>query len=99
MIDPLQNESADGPLPIATGERMVFLVPSDHNPAVRYRVDLTANNGAGWCECPDFSTRRQPNLEAGLPTLLAATTCKHVRRSWRFVDRRIAADIARSESP
>lgn len=97
-IDVLQNEDQDRPLPIPTNERMVFLVPSDHNPRVKYRVDLLANHGAGWCQCTDFGTRRQVNLDAGMTTFMSATQCKHVRRTWRYVNRRTAGELSAREN-
>ncbi len=69
-----------------TLERYVYSVPSDRNPRVCYRVDLTANNGAGFCSCTDFATRRQPAIDAGEPILTNASTCKHLRRAlWQFL--------------
>ena len=69
-----------------TLERYVYSVPSDRNPRICYRVDLTANKGAGFCSCTDFSTRRQPELDAGAPMLTKQTTCKHLRRAlWQFL--------------
>jgi len=97
-IDVLQNEAADGPLPVPTNERMVFLVPSSRNQAVRYRVDLLANNGAGWCQCRDFGTRKQVCLDAGGATWLAASSCKHTRRAMRYVIRRTFGELAARES-
>lgn len=70
----------------STVERYVYSVPSDRNPRVCYRVDLAANNGAGFCSCTDFGTRRQPAIDAGEPILTKATTCKHQRRAlWQFL--------------
>src|SRR4051812_5523383 len=92
-INVLQNEREDGPAPIETGERYVYLVPSDRNPKVKYRVDLLANNGAGWCQCTDFGTRRQVNLDAGMCPLLKDTTCKHLRRTVRHFNRRLFGSL------
>lgn len=73
-------------VPQATGDRYVFAVPSDRNPRVCYRVDLTANNGGGVCQCKDFVTRRQPALDRGEAILTQDTCCKHVRRAaWAFL--------------
>jgi hypothetical protein len=73
-------------VPQATGDRYVFAVPSDKNPRVCYRVDLTANNGGGVCQCKDFVTRRQPALDRGEPILTQDTACKHIRRAgWAFL--------------
>ena len=87
----------DGAAPIPTNERMVFLVPSDRNPKVRYRVDLLANNGAGWCQCTDFATRRQPAIDAGGEAMTAACQCKHLRKAVRCFVRDLFAAMAKSE--
>jgi hypothetical protein len=63
---------------VSAGERYVYQVASETNPKVRYRCDLMANNGAGWCQCVDFGTRRQPAIDAGLPKLTRETRCKHL---------------------
>jgi hypothetical protein len=97
-INVLQNEQADGPAPIPTTDRMVFIVPSGRDSRVRYRVDLLANLGAGWCQCPDFAARKQPNLDAGMTTWMAATSCKHTRRAMRYVMRRTLGELANRES-
>lgn len=98
MISVLQNEQLDGPAPVPTGDRGVYLVASEKTPAVKYRVDILANNGAGWCQCADFGTRRQPNLDAGLTTLTKDTTCKHLRRTLRYFNRRLLQAMATEEA-
>jgi hypothetical protein len=97
-IHVLQNEAQDGPLPIPTNERMVFLVPSEKDPRVKYRVDLLANLGAGWCQCADFGTRKQGALDAGATTWMAQTSCKHSRRAMRYVMRRTLGELAAREN-
>ncbi len=68
---------------IETPERMVYEAVSEGNKAVKYRVDLLANGGAGRCSCVDFATRRQPAIDAGQEWLLNITTCKHLREAIR----------------
>jgi hypothetical protein len=80
-----------------TGERMVFLVRSDSNPLVQYRVDLLYNDGAGGCACRDFKTRRQPNLDAGEPIWTKRTSCKHSRRAAWHVIRQSFPEMAAQE--
>ena len=71
---------------IPTLERYVYSVPSDRNPRVCYRVDLTANKGATFCSCTDFATRRQPAIDEGKPILTNETLCKHGKRAlWQFL--------------
>lgn len=69
--------------PSAT-ERMVFSVASTRVAGKRYRVDLLANAGAGWCSCQDWGCRRSPKLKAGFPILTRDTTCRHVRSALHF---------------
>jgi hypothetical protein len=80
-----------------TPERMVFLVRSDTNPQVRYRVDLLANDGAGRCACTDHRTRRQPNIDAGEPTWTKRSSCKHARRAAWYVLRLTLKEMAAQE--
>jgi len=65
------------------GESFVYQVASTTRAGRRYRVDITANNGAMWCACTDWSTRRQPALDRGEPRLTRKTTCKHARAALR----------------
>lgn len=74
-----------GPAPIATADRFVFLVPSDRDPAKRYRVDLEAHGGNGECNCPDWRARRWPFIRDGAATLADKACCKHVARCWAYV--------------
>lgn len=64
-----------------TNERMVFLVRSDSNPRIQYRVDALYNGGAGGCACPNFRIKKQPGLDAGLTPWTKATACKHMLRA------------------
>lgn len=83
-----------------TGERYCYLVPSDSRPGQTYRVDLAANGGAGWCQCMDFSTRRQPALDRGEPILTAPTLCRHLRRAyWHFLREVMPAVAKRDDHP
>lgn len=84
--------------PRVTGDRMVFEVPSATKPGTNYRCDLLANNGAGFCGCIDFATRRQPAIDAGAESWTRATTCRHLRSSARFFMRDVLKAMALSES-
>lgn len=81
--------------PIA--ERYCYEVQSETDPRKWYRVDLTANNGAGVCPCTDWATRRQPALDRGEKPLTRATLCKHARAAlWAFL-REVMPALARDE--
>ena len=82
----------------ATNERMVFSVTSERNPQRAYRVDLTANAGAGECSCKDWATRRGPALRNGGEAWTAATMCKHVRAAGRTFLRDLLKAMADSET-
>jgi len=64
-----------------TADFMVYLVRSDRNPKIQYRVDLLANGGAGHCACTDWATRRQKALDAGEEPWEKETSCKHAQRA------------------
>lgn len=81
-----------------TNERMVFLVSSDRKESLKYRVDLTANNGASECSCRDWQTRRGPALRAGGEPWTDACLCKHTKRAGRVFLRDLLAAMAKSES-
>ncbi len=85
-------------LPTETDDRMVYLCPSDLNPKIKYRVDLLANGGAGWCQCTDFSTRRQPALDKGAAPWTKATTCKHLKRTLWFFAVKVVKRLAQQEN-
>lgn len=88
----------DGASPQPTGDRMVFLVPSDSRPDRRsYRVDCLANGGAMQCSCADFIARKQPALDAGAEPHTAETLCKHCRKVIRHFTRDLFATMAKSE--
>lgn len=97
-IHVLQNEQEDGPEPVATTDRGVFIMRSSSRAGVEYRQDVFANNGAGWCSCPDFGVRRQANLDAGMPSWMPETTCPHLRRLMRYGWRRVCEDGAKAEA-
>jgi hypothetical protein len=80
-----------------TQERYVYAVPSESNPRVSYRVDIVANGGAGRCACTDFGTRRQPNLDAGMPMHTRDTSCKHVRAVHQYFLRELLSELAHIE--
>jgi len=81
----------------APSERYCYDVPSDRNAKVCYRVDLTANKGAGVCQCTDWVTRRQPALDRGEPPLTQPTMCKHLRRALWFFVRDLMPALAKQE--
>lgn len=97
MSTPTQELSADPLAPVPTGDRMVWLVPSDTIAGVTYRVDMLANGGNGWCSCIDFATRRQPALDKGAAGHTDATLCRHGKRVIRYFARDLFRDLARSE--
>ncbi len=76
---------------------MVFDVPSDRNPKITYRCDLLANGGASRCSCVDFSTRRQPALDAGGEPWSKECSCKHGRRAAWFFLKDLLKAMAKSE--
>ena len=78
MTATLTNPAFTGPTPRETSERMVYACPSDRNPRITYRVDLTAEGGYGRCSCTDYATRRFPAIKSGGAMGTAATACKHV---------------------
>lgn len=81
-----------------TGDRMVFHVRSARNPAKAYRVDLTANGGAGECSCPDWGIRRRPALRDGVEPWSPQATCRHVRLAGRHFLKGLLQAMAKSES-
>lgn len=84
------------PVPIPT-ESFVYHVPSSRNPSIKYRVDLTANGGAGWCACRDFACRRQPAIDAGALIHTRQTMCRHLARTFAAINRELWRGIARQE--
>ncbi len=71
-------------------ESLCYHVASDHDPNLKYIVDLSAYHGAGACTCSDFQMRWNPYLRAGhLPS--PTRTCKHCRRVYRY----LAIEVAR----
>jgi hypothetical protein len=73
------------PLPVYPDPYRPFCyeVQSAAHPHLRYRVQLLFNGGAGWCQCADFTYRRQEALYRGEPALTTATTCIHLRAAHR----------------
>lgn len=80
-----------------TGDRMVFLVPSDKNPRVKYRVDCLANAGAMWCQCKDFAIKRQPRIDQGEMPVTARTVCKHCETLIYALARNQFKNLAKNE--
>ena len=97
MPTPLSLYVADPEAIPMTGERMTYLVRSRTNPALQYRCDLTANDGAGHCQCVDFGTRRQPNIDAGMLSLTRATRCRHLELAHTSLLRDLLSRIAKDE--
>jgi hypothetical protein len=87
----------NGADPTPTSERMVYLVKSDTGKGTPYRVDLTANGGAGQCACKDWNTRRGPALKAGKPMHTTETACKHILKVHRYFLKHLLVDMAKSE--
>lgn len=85
-------------------ENNVFEVTSEQNPKVKYRVEVTENNGLAKCACADHRIRRQKNIDAAMMPLTRATMCKHVeavaihwcRHAWPLLAKIEA--MAKSES-
>lgn len=47
------------------GEPGRYLVESSREDIGAHLVDMTENDGRGWCGCEDFEFRRQPKLVRG----------------------------------
>ena len=66
----------------SAGERMTFRAYSADRDGTYYLVDLTANDGLGACQCPDFSSRVQKLIDEGYPYKNwpepMRTECKHL---------------------
>lgn len=56
---------------------MRFYVSSSRSGVDPYLVDIEANKGFGWCNCPQFSFRVQPALDRGAK----ATRCPHLTQA------------------
>jgi len=80
-----------------TGDRMVYWCASESNPAVKFRCDLVANGGAGFCSCPDFRIRKQDALDDGAETWTRQSTCKHLRKVARHFMQELFRAMAESE--
>jgi hypothetical protein len=63
----------------ATSDCLVFLAQSDHDPKIKYRVDLAVYDGGGKCSCSEFEFRKEPFLRAGKSG--QKLLCKHIIRS------------------
>lgn len=69
-----------------TSQPFNYEVESESKPGKWYWVNLVENDGGGSCECRDFETRRQPNIDKGYPHLEKRTMCKHVEAAaWHLV--------------
>lgn len=93
----MSDDDYQGADPIESGERMVYLVPSDTHPGQRYRFDLLANGGAGECACRDWRIRRWPAIKAGRPLGTRATLCRHGMKARRHFLNGLLAAMAESE--
>lgn len=80
-----------------TTERMTYAVQSRTRKTVEYRVDLLANNGAGFCACTDWATRRSPAITRGEPMGTRLTMCIHVNAARREFLNALLQDLAKSE--
>src|SRR5438105_6311902 len=73
-------------------DSLCYHVQSDHDPQVKYVVDLSAWHGAGACTCLNFQMKLQPFLKAHqVPT--ARYACKHLRRVHRYLAIEVAQKI------
>lgn len=96
---------ADGTIKIqpVENEAMRFLCESWSAKRAPYVVDLSENQGNGFCPCTDFITRRGPAIKAGAELFTRATSCRHliaVRKYWAMTTLRdIAAHIKNQERP
>lgn len=61
------------------GEAYCYLVQSQSEPEIAFRVELTSLEANGWCGCWDFEFRRHPALTEGTE-MGEETRCKHIRR-------------------
>jgi hypothetical protein len=81
-------------------EHYCYRVPSNTKPGKFYDVDLTANNGGGFCPCRDHQTRRQPAIDRGTPILTQPTICRHLRSAyWQFLREVMPALAAQEDRP
>ena len=79
-------------------EYMTYLVRSSSNPGKRYRCDLVAENGYGWCECVDFGTRRWPNIKPGAPMGTRDVLCRHLILARDYFLNALLVELAKKES-
>jgi hypothetical protein len=83
---------------VPSGERMIYLVRSDTNPARQHRVDLLDLSGYGSCSCKDWATRRGPAVKAGAAPGSRAVLCKHLIAARRFFLNQLLRTMALAES-
>jgi hypothetical protein len=81
-----------------TNERLCYLVRSASHPKIAYRVDLLASKGAGFCQCIDHSTRRQPAIDQGQPIGTRSTMCRHVILARRHFLNGLLERLAKEEN-
>ena len=62
---------------LPTANPYVFEVKSSAS-QIRYRVDISARDGYGSCQCPDYHRRKHPAITKGEPMGTSATACKHL---------------------
>ena len=80
----------------APGERLVFLVRSEGDLAIRYRVDLEADGYRGVCDCRDYQCRVAPARRLNPDRLYV---CKHIEKAasyfgWKILRQIKAAAVA-----
>lgn len=72
QVDPIPNEA------------LRYFVRSATNPRITYIVDLSQNEGSGFCQCADFSTRRAKAVKEGHALFTRETQCRHCILAVRY---------------
>ena len=81
-------------MPILKLEQLEGLVPSDVLGRPPYKVDLSAYDGNGKCNCKDFDIRHKPLLEDG-ERPGNRTRCKHILRFRRELHDSLPLELQR----
>ncbi len=82
---------------LESNEMMVFKVASESRKGQHYRVDLLYGGGAGFCECRDHQTRRQPFIDKGGDPFSRPGCCKHTIHARRYFLRGLLKSMAEKE--
>ena len=79
------------------GEPWRFYVESESEPEFPRLVDLEEYDGVGWCSCPHFTFRCQPNLERG--DRGTELRCKHILAAREYlIDQQIHRERRRKSA-